>query len=303
MLKRLLAFRIFNLNILSSVRNIFLFIRRYSTLLLFLLLQGFSIYLIVTYNRYHNAVFSNTANQLTGKVNEQHNKIKSYFNLKEKNDSLWKANERLYNQLRENFQMPDTASIIVIDSLKIDSLEQHRKYRYLRATVIENSVTTQSNYIVLGRGKNQELKDGMGLIDINNGVVGIITTVSSDYAVVMSMLHKDSHISGKLLKSGETGTLSWDGKQPNIVAINGIPKSAKVVKGDTVITSGFSTTFPKGLLIGFVTEVIPEKSTNNYTIKLKTAADFYSLQYVYVIDNKQQEAVKQLLDKATQQNK
>ncbi len=285
------------------MRNIFLFIRRYSTLLLFLLLQGFSIYLIVHYNRYHNAVFSSTANQITGKVNEQYNRVDDYFHLKKTNDSLVKANEKLYNKLRENFQIPDTLSKIVIDSLKIDSLEQHRIYRYLQATVLENSVTTQSNYIVLGRGKNQDLKDGMGLIDVNNGVVGIITTVSGDYAVVMSMLHKDSHISGKLLKGGETGTLNWDGKAPNIVSFTGIPKSAKVVKGDTVITSGFSTTFPKGLLIGFVTEVIPEKSTNNYTIKLKTAADFYNLQYVYVIDNKQQEAVKQLLDKATQQSK
>ncbi len=285
------------------MRNIFLFIRRYSTLLLFLLLQGFSIYLIVHYNTYHNAVFSNTANQLTGKINEQYNKVEDYFHLKKTNDSLWKANEKLYNKLKENFQVPDTVSKFVIDTLKIDSLEEHRKYRYLRATVLENSVTTQSNYIVLGRGKNQELKEGMGLIDVNNGVVGIITAVSSDYAVVMSLLHKDSHLSGKLLKGGETGTLSWDGKVPNIISITGIPKSAKVAKGDTVITSGFSTTFPKGLLIGTVTEVVPEKSTSNYSIKLKTAADFYNLQYVYVIDNKQQEAIKEMLDKATQQSK
>jgi rod shape-determining protein MreC len=285
------------------VRNIFLFIRRYSTLLLFLLLQGFSIYLIVHYNRYHNAVFSNTANQLTGKINVQYNRVEDYFHLKKTNDSLVKANERLYNRLRENYQVPDTLSKTIIDSLKTDSLEPHRKYRYLQATVIENSVTTQSNFIVLGRGKNQELREGMGLVDINNGVVGIITALSSDYAVVMSLLHKDSHLSGKLLKGGETGTLNWDGKMPNSITITGIPKSAKVAKGDTIITSGFSTTFPRGLLIGFVTEVIPEKSTNNYLIKLKTAADFYNLQYVYVIDNKQQEAVKQLLDKVTQQNK
>ena len=285
------------------MRNIFLFIRRYSTLLLFLLLQGFSIYLIVHYNAYHNAIFSNTANQFTGKISEQYNKVEDYFHLKKTNDSLWQANERLYNKLKENFQLPDTISKFVIDTLKIDSLEEHRKYRYLRATVLENSVTTQSNYIVLGRGKNQELKEGMGLIDINNGVVGIITTVSNDYAVVMSLLHKDSHLSGKLLKGGETGTLSWDGKEPNIISITGIPKSAKVSKGDTIITSGFSTTFPKGLLVGYITEIVPEKSTNNYAIKIKTAADFYNLQYVYAIDNKQQEAVKELLEKAAQQNK
>ncbi|MFN8250603.1 MAG: rod shape-determining protein MreC [Ferruginibacter sp.] len=285
------------------MRNIFLFIRRYSTLLLFLLLQGFSVYLIVHYNKYHNAVFGNTANQFTGKINAQYNRVEDYFHLKKTNDSLVKENERLYNKLREDFLVPDTLGKIVIDSVKTDSLETHRRFRYLHATVIENSVTTQSNYIVLGRGSSQELKEGMGVISISNGVVGIITAVSSDYAVVMSLLHKDSHLSGKLLKGGETGTLSWDGKVPNIISINGIPKSAKVAKGDTVITSGFSTTFPKGLLVGFVTEVIPEKSTNNYTIKLKTAADFYNLQYAYVIDSKQQEAVKQLLDKVTQQNR
>jgi len=282
------------------VRNIFLFIRRYFNLFFFLLLQGCCIYLIVHYNTYHNAVFSNTANQLTGKINEQYNKVEDYFHLKKTNDSLVKANERLYNKLKADFQLPDSVSKIVLDTIKVDSLTQYRKYTYMQAAVIENSVNTQSNFIVLGRGKKQQLKEGMGLVDINNAAVGIITAVSDDYAVVMSLLHKDSHISGKLFKSGETGTLSWDGKTPNIISLNGIPKSAKVAAGDTIITSGFSTSFPRGMLVGYVTEVIPEKSSNNYLIKFKTAADFYNLQYVYAIDNSQQEAVDQLLEKAKQ---
>jgi len=285
------------------VRNIFLFIRRYFNLLFFLLLQGFCIYLIVHYNTYHNAVFSATTNQLTGKINEQYNKVEDFFYLKKTNDSLVKANERLYNKLKADFQLPDTASKVVLDTIKVDSLTEYRKYTYLSASVIENSVNTQSNFIVLSRGKAQQLKEGMGLVDINKAVVGIITAVSSDYAVAMSLLHKDSHISGKLFKGGETGTLSWDGKTPNIISLTGIPKSAKVAKGDTIITSGFSTYFPKGMLVGYVTEVIPEKSTNNFLIKFKTAADFYNLQYVYAIDNSQQEAINQLLEKAKQQAK
>lgn len=285
------------------MRNIFLFIRRYFNLLFFLLLQGFCIYLIVHYNKYHNAVFSSSANQLTGKVNEQYNKVEDYFHLKKTNDSLVNANERLYNKLKANFQLPDTITKAMVDTVKIDSLTEYRKYTYLQATVIENSVNTQSNFIVLSRGKIQHLKEGMGLVDMNNAAVGITTLVTDDYAVVMSLLHKDSHISGKLFKGGETGTLNWDGKTPNIISLTGIPKSAKVAKGDTIITSGFSTTFPKGMLIGFVTEVIPEKSTNNFLIKFKTAADFYNLQYVYAIDNRQQEAVNQLLEKAKQQAK
>ena len=286
------------------MRNIFLFIRRYFNLLFFLLLQGFCIYLIVQYNTYHNAVFSNTANQLTGKVNEQYNKAEDFFYLKKTNDSLVKANERLYNKLKADFLLPDTTSKTVVDTIKIDSLTEYRKYAYLQAAVIENSVTTQSNYIVLARGKAQQLKEGMGVIGINNGVVGIVTAVSNDYAVVMSLLHKDSHINGKLYKGGETGTITWDGKTPNIISLTDIPKSAKVAKGDTVITSGISTTsLPKGMFIGYVTEVIAEKSSNNFLIKLKTATDFYNLQYVYAIDNLQQAAINQLLDSVKQKTK
>ena len=285
------------------MRNIFHFIRRYFTFIFFLLLQGFSIYLIVHYNTYHNAVFSTTANQLTGKINEQYNKVENYFHLKKTNDSLVKANEKLLNLLKADFLLPDTINKVVLDTVLVDSIKQYRRYNYMQAAVISNAVSSQSNYIVLGRGEAQQLKKGMGVVDINNAVAGIITDVSKDYAVVMSLLHKDSHIDGKLSKGGETGTISWDGVEPNILSINRISKSAKVAKGDTIITSGNSTTFPKGMLVGFVTEVIPEKSSNNYIVKFKTAADFHSLQYVYVIDNRQQEAINQLLDKAKQQNK
>jgi len=92
--------------------------------------------------------------------------------------------------------------------------------------------------------------------------------------------------------------MNWDGKTPNILTLTGIPKSAKVAKGDTIITSGFSTSFPKGMLIGFVDEIIAEKSTNNYTIKLRSAANFYDLEFVYAIDNKQAEEINKLLDNA-----
>ena len=282
------------------MRNIFLFIRRYFNFILFLLLQVFSIYLIVHYSNYHNAVFSKTANQLTGKINEQYSKVAYYFQLKKTNDSLVSANEKLYNKLKANFEMPDTSSNFIVDSIKVDSMEKIRKYRYLPAKVVYNSIATQSNFIVLGRGASQQVKEGMGIIDPNRGVVGIVTEVSADYAVVMSLLHKDSHLSGKVLKGGETGTLNWDGKTPNIISLNGIPRSAKVAKGDTIISSGFSTSIPKGMMMGIVQEVKGDKSTNNFLIKFKSAANFYNLEFVYAIENKQTESIKTILEKVKQ---
>ncbi len=285
------------------MRNIFLFIRRYFNFILFLLLQGFSIYLIVHYSNYHKAIFSKTANQLTGKINEKYNGITYYFQLKKTNDSLVAANEKLYNKLKDNFEFPDTTSNFIIDSIKVDSMEQFRKYHYFPAKVVYNSVAAQNNFIVLGRGASQGIKEGMGVIDPNTGVVGIVTEVSADYAVVMSLLHKDSHLSGKLFKGGESGILNWDGKTPNMISLNGIPKSAKVAKGDTIISSGLSTSsIPKGMMIGIVQEVKSDKSTNNYLIKFKTTANFYNLEFVFVIDNKQAESIKAILDTVKQKS-
>jgi rod shape-determining protein MreC len=279
------------------VRNIFLFIRRYFNFILFLLLQGFSIYLIVHYSNYHKAVFSKTANQITGKINEKYNGITYYFNLKSTNDSLVAANEMLYNKLKADFEMPDTTSNFIVDSIKVDSMEHFRKYHYFPAKVVYNSVAAQNNFIVLSRGSSQNIKEGMGVIDNNSGVVGVVTEVMANYAVVMSLLHKDSHLSGKLLKGGESGILNWDGKIPNIISLSGIPKSAKVAKGDTIISSGLSTSsIPKGMMLGIVEEVKSDKSTSNNLIKFKTSANFYNLEFVFVIDNKQAESIKAILD-------
>ena len=283
------------------MRNIFLFIRRYFNFLIFLVLQVLSIYLIVHYSRYHEAMFDNSANKITGNINERYNKVEYYFQLKRTNDSLVKANEVLYNKLKSNFDLPDSATKTQVDTLHIDSLVEYRKLTYLHSKVVSNSVTTASNFIVLSGTNVKNFKPGVGIVDVNNAVVGIITEVSGGYAIVMSLLHKDSHISGKLLKGGETGTLNWDGKEPNIVTLTNIPKTAKVAKGDTIISSGLSTTFPRGLIIGRVEQVYAETSTNNFRIKFRTAANFFNLEYVYAIINQQQEPVNKLLEKIKKQ--
>ena len=280
------------------VRNIFLFIRRYFNFLTFLFLQGLSIYFIVSYSRYHQAAFGNTMNRLTGNINKQYNKVEYYFQLKRTNDSLVKANERLYNMLHRDFNISDSADRTVIDTMRIDSLLQFRKFNYLNAKVVSNSVSSQSNFIVINGPNVKKFTSGMGIIGVNNDVVGVITEVDGDYAVVMSLLHKDSKLSGMLLKGGETGTLSWNGESPNILTLTGISKGAKVAKGDTIITSGKSAIFPKGLLMGRVTDVRAETSNNNYKITFRTAADFNTIEYVYAIQSVDAEPVKKLIDKA-----
>ena len=278
------------------MRNIFLFIRRHFNLLLFLFLQVLSLYFISSYSKYHQAAIGGVTNELTGRVNSKYYNVQSYFHLKSTNDSLLAANEQLYNRLSQNFLIRDTTVETRTDTLSVDSLEQHRTYRYMRAHIVSNSLNTPSNYMVLDRGKSGGVLPGMGVVDPMGSAIGIVVESNENYAVVMSLLHKDSHISGKLKTGGETGTLNWNGGDPDLFSLTGVSKSAKVKKGDEVITSGYSTSFPRGMKIGKVDAVYKEKSSNLFRIAIRSAADFHNLQLAYVIENKHQEPVKKILD-------
>ena len=242
-------------------------------------------------------------NEITGRVNEQYDRVDSYIGLKSENDKLRKQNESLLNTLKQNFENPDTTNKLVTDSVPYDTLGNRRKWLYQSAKVVSNSVTLQNNFLVINRGAVQQLGKDEGVIDPNNGVVGIVTDVSENFAVVMSLLHKDSKITAVLKNDPLSGGLvSWDGKEPNYLSLVNVRKSARAKKGDTVLASSITATFPSGMIIGTIDEIKPDVSTNSFVIKIKSAANFYNLQYVYAIKNYQKEEVDKLLDKAKSKN-
>ena len=284
------------------MRNILLFIRIYFNFLFFLFLMGISLFMLFNYNKYQHAVYSSVAGEITGKISTQYNDVEYYFQLKKTNDSLVKANANLYNKLKQDYEMADTVSKLAIDTIKIDTVLHPRKYLYLPAKVVGNSVSQPNNYLTLHRGSQQGVSADLGVTDINNSVIGTVVDVSNNYSVVMSLLHRQSNISAKLKKTGETGSIIWDGLQPNVVILKDISKDVKVARGDTVITSGFSDKFPFGLLIGTVKDILNEKTSSTFIIKVKTAADFYNLQYVNIINNLQKEEPQQLLKNVKKTN-
>ncbi len=253
--------------------------------------------MLFSYNRYHHTVYSEVANEVTGRINQQYNNVEYYFQLKRTNDSLVKANESLYNKLKKEYEIADTSSRLSIDTIKVDSNLLERKYLYMQAKVVGNSVSQPNNFIQAHRGITQGLTADLGVVDVNNAVVGTVVDVSENYAVIMSLLNEQSNLSAMLKKSGETGTIVWDGKETNVVTLKEISKVAKIAKGDTIITSGYSDKFPYGLLVGTAMEIISDKTSSTYTIRVKTAANFYNLEYVYIISNLQKEEPRQLLNK------
>ncbi len=237
------------------------------------------------YSKTHEVFFGAVTGDITGKIYTQFNDINSYFSLRKINQQLAEENAALRNRLKADFQIPDTSKIIFTDTLRIDSLQKTRKYIFLPARVVGNSVSAQTNYLTLQRGANQGIKRGMAVMG-PQGIVGVVIDVSPNYSKVMSLLHRNSKVSAMLKKDNSFGSIEWNGDNPNELTLRNISKGSVVNKGDTVVTSSYSANFPPGLIIGTVSGTENEAASNFYTLKVKPATNFYTLQYVYVIENK-----------------
>ncbi len=266
------------------MKNIFDFIFRHFTLLSFLLLQTAAIYMLTQASTSHQTFFSSKMNDATTKINEHYYNMRGYFFLRETNEKLAQENARLLNLLGSNIAAPDSSIRIVTDSVYKDSLNKFRKYNWLPAKVIGNTVSLQANFFTLERGSIQGVKKGMAAI-CPEGIVGVVIEVSDNTSKVMSLLHRNSRVSAMLKKDNNAGSIEWDGASPYFLLLRNVSKSAKVLKGDTVVTSTYSANFPPNQIVGRVAEINADPSSNFYTLKIRTAANFFTLQYVYLVEN------------------
>lgn len=270
------------------MRNVFLFIRRYFNFLFFLVLQILALTFLFRYNRSHESAFNGIAGEVVGRINEKYSNVEYYFKLKKANEALVQENVHLRSLLRLNYEGADTARRIIVDSIRVDSLLKNQKYTYFDARVVGGYVIGQTNYLFIHRGANQGIRKDMGVVG-PEGIVGRVVDLTDNFATVMSAISVQFKVKAKLKKTGENGTIEWDGSSPFYIQMKDIPKSAVLKKGDSVLTSELSSIYPPNILVGTIDRVVVDNSSNFYTIKLKTATNFTNVQYVYVIGDLQKE--------------
>lgn len=266
------------------MRNIILFIKQYFNLLTFLVLQIVCIVLLSKSSKTHQAFFATKANEITGRINTQYNKVNGYFGLRETNKQLAEENAKLRQLLPSNFVTINNDRIVFIDSTFKDTLNRVRKFTYLPATVVKNDFSLQNNYITVERGSKQGVEKDMSVIG-PLGVVGKVVNVSNNYSIVMSLLNRNSVVVSAIKGTNYAGRVEWDGKNPDYLTMTNLNKTAAIKKGDTVVTGNYSANYPPNLLIGTVAEFKNDKTTGAYIVKIKTATNFYTLQHVNIIAN------------------
>ena len=266
------------------MRNILRFIKLNHFLLLFLIIESFSIYLLISENKFQEYQIIQYTNEYTSKIHNYTNKISHYINLKETNDHLSKENAKLY-------------SILNTQNLNNNYSEDNIKHSYIAAKVIRSSINKRNNYITLNKGRKDGVEKGMGVIT-QNGIIGIIYSVSENYSIVISFLHRESAIGIKIKRNNHNGILRWQGFNYRQGNISNLPNHILIKKGDSIVTNSHSIIFPESIPIGEITN-FEKKETGYYDVNVKLFEDFNNLYFVYIVNrnkSKEQELLEIQID-------
>jgi rod shape-determining protein MreC len=229
--------------------------------------------------------------------------VSNYFGLREMNDSLLNENALLRQQLARYTEtdLLNDSSVARTTTLN-DSLHQvqYARYTYFKARVVNNSVNAASNFITINRGYKDGIAQNMAVVS-GNGVVGRITNVSAHFATALSILNTKQRLSAKL-KDGTTSFVYWEQTSgPDVLLMKITQPEIKVKKGDSILTTSYSTLFPADMLLGRIEQVYIVKKDNSRILHIRPATNFRNMSYVYVIKNDFMEERRNLEDTTQKQ--
>ena len=281
------------------MRNLINFLLKYNYWFLFVILEVASFVLLFRFNNYQQSAYFTSANTVVGAVYEVSGGISSYFYLKSVNEDLLDRNMLLEEQINN---LEKALKERQLDSIAVNSVRKmpQKDYQLFKARVIKNSLNLADNYITLDKGSSSGIHSEMGVVD-GNGIVGIVYETSPSYSVVISVLNSKSNISCKIVGSDYFGYLKWEHGDSRYAYLKDLPRHAEFNLGDTVVTSGFSTVFPEGIMVGTVDDMSDSHDGLSYLLKIKLATDFGKLSDVRVIARNGQQEQKELENKTTKQ--
>jgi len=264
------------------MKNLINFLIQYSVVFLFLFLEIISFTLIVKNQDYQKSVFLSSSNSMVSGMYEWSNSVVEFFKLRAANNNLSEENTALKNQIINLQNKLSTLKPEVSDSIHF-RIPPEMEYQFISAKVINSSTNKLLNYITLNKGAIDGIKIDMGVIS-DEGVVGIVKTVSKRFSVVIPLLNPKIEISCKFKRSNYSGGLLWSGQDYRYANLTDIARHVQLTLGDTLITSGLTSTFPEGIPAGTIEDFKIKESDAYYQIKVKLAVNFRTLSHVKVIN-------------------
>ncbi|MBD5213616.1 MAG: rod shape-determining protein MreC [Bacteroidales bacterium] len=265
------------------MRTLLNFLVKHQAWFLFIFYVVISLGLLFNNSPYQRHVYLTSASRVTGSVYRMSNSVTGYFNLRAINDDLQRQNAELSSELLALRDRVDALSLrLYADS--ITEVEPARKYDFILAKVINNSISHPHNYITIDKGALDGIHPEMGVID-QNGVIGVVEIVNDRFARIISLLNPDFRLSCKVKGNEVIGSMVWDGKDSRTALVEELPKHTVFAPGDTIVTSGYSAMFPPDIPVATIIERATTNDDNFYTLRVRLLTEFAQLSTVRVIIN------------------
>ena len=239
--------------------------------------------LLFRFNNFQGSVYFSSANAVAGKVYEYNSSVTTFFNMSQSNKKLSERNLILEQQVRALTQYIATHHG---DSLAMEQCQKQALagFKLIPAKVIQSTINREDNLITIDKGKADGIHEDMG-VACGTGVVGVVYMASDHYSIVLPVINVNSNISVMIRKRGYFGFLHWKGTPSDIAYVDDVPRHARFALGDYVVTNGYSSIFPPGIMVGKILHVFNSSDGLSYRVQLRLSTDFGKLRHVCVIDN------------------
>lgn len=260
------------------MRDLFRFLHRIRSTLMFLGWLIFSLILLYNGNEHHKAQAISSSNAIAGTIFSWRKEVTDYANLKEVNRQLAEENAGWRNRHISTYTPLEGLFARIQDTIR------QQEYRVITAKVVNSTWHKPKNFLTLDKGAKAGLHSDMGVIG-PVGVIGVVRDVSPGFASVISVLSPEIKTSVQMRRTKHFGLLYWDTNDALTSSVIDIAKHARVAVGDTVETRGGDGTFPAGVLVGVVESVQDEPGNNYHTITVRLSEDMTRSGFVYVVED------------------
>ena len=203
-------------------------------------------------------------------------------------EALAAENDQLRQQIAQIEDKARQADSIARENARLRALldltQANEDYVLVDSYIISRSSVDWSSTFTINRGTNVGIEAGMCAITANGELVGLVSEVGPNYAIVKSVLDSSLEISATIASSGYNGMVQggYSTGLSGLLRMDYLPTDATIRNNDQVVTTG-STVYPRDLVLGHVVDAGFDDTGVAKFALLEPAADIDGLEQVFII--------------------
>lgn len=160
------------------------------------------------------------------------------------------------------------------------NFQKRHRFKTIPAEVIGKVPEEVNIRVISSAGNNRGVEKDMPVVGYS-GLIGKVTNLDAKTSIVQTLFDLNARVSVIDERTRVFGILKWTGN--DYLMLEGVPIDAEIQVGDTLITSGYGSVYPKGIRVGYVIEIKKEESILLKEIRVAPFEHLSSIEELFII--------------------